>query len=167
MHLLQVVFIAAVDQVAMSGALAMGFEELGVRFTGAGWMAAQLCNDTVRSAQHAQHATALHSPPQVAMASQLAGLESMGINVAPQHMVPRSQLDAAMLAIPKHPVEPDTLPHPLQPLFDDWRAAVGGPEALAVKPAKGAGVGDATTLRIASAAELYTLAVALTARHVL
>lgn len=90
----------------------------------------------------------------------------MGINVAPQHTVPRSQLDAAMLAIPSHPVPPTTLPHPLQPLFDEWRAAVGGPAALAIKPVKGAGLGDATTLRIASAAELYTLAMALTARCV-
>lgn len=89
----------------------------------------------------------------------------MGINVAPQHCVPKSQLDAAMLAIPTHPVEPDTLPHPLQPLFDEWRAAVGGPEALAVKPAKGAGLGDGTTLRIGSAAELYTLAMGFTARY--
>lgn len=103
---------------------------------------------------------------QVTTASQLAGLESSGINVAPQQTVPKSQLDAAMLAIPTHPVEPDTLPHPLQQLFDEWRAAVGSPDALAIRPAKGAGLGDATTLRIGSAAELYTLAMGLTARCV-
>lgn len=45
----QVVFIAAMDEVALTGALAMGFEELGVRFTGAGWTAAQMCNDSVRA----------------------------------------------------------------------------------------------------------------------
>lgn len=45
----QVVFVAAMDEVALSGALAMGFEEMGVRFTGAGWMATQMCNDLVRS----------------------------------------------------------------------------------------------------------------------
>ncbi len=43
----QVVFIAVMDDLATSGTLAMGFEELGVRYTGANWMAMQLCNDAV------------------------------------------------------------------------------------------------------------------------
>ncbi len=71
-----------------------------------------------------------------------------------------------MLAINSHPIDPETTPHPLQPFFDDLRAAVGNPEVLAIRPPRGVGVGDATTLRIASAADLYTMAVALTARCV-
>lgn len=88
----------------------------------------------------------------------------MGINVAPQHTMPMSQLDATMLAIRNHPVDPSTMPHPLQPFFDELRAAVGNPEVLAIRPPRGVGAGDATTLRIASAADLYTMAVAFTAR---